>query len=32
MQHKFFKDVNFEELAKKRINPPITFIESEINN
>lgn len=32
MQHKFFKDVNFEELAKKKINPPITFAESELNN
>lgn len=30
--HKFFRQINFEELEKRRIPPPKTFIESEINN
>lgn len=32
MKHPFFGDINFEELKKKNIKPPITFVEAEINS
>ena len=30
--HKFFADINFEDVENKLIKPPIAFIESEIND
>lgn len=29
--HKFFKEINFQDVYNKLVKPPITFVESEIN-
>lgn len=30
--HKFFSEVDFDELLRKKVTPPITFVESELND
>ena len=30
-KHKFFAEINFEDLYLKKVKPPITFVENEIN-